>query len=147
MKFRTTISIDSHVRDFHSQISFLIRSFFFVFTGLLFSLSSFTSVIFGLLIVFIFLGIRFVVVRMASVKSELNDYRTLMTVMFPRGLAAAVLASIPLTSGIPGSQVFPEIAFVVILTSIVVCTIGVAVIKKRQSRSSSKYISETNLLY
>ena len=147
LKFRTTISIDNSVRDFHSQISFLIRSFFFVFTGLLFSLSSFTSVLFGLLISATFLGIRFVVVKMASVKSELGDYGTLMTVMFPRGLAAAVLASIPLTSGVPGSQVFPEIAFIVILATIVITTVGVAVLKKRKSSSSSAYDSKRNLLY
>jgi cell volume regulation protein A len=147
LKFRTTISIDNSVRDFHSQISFLIRSFFFVFTGLLFSLSSFTSVLFGLLMSATFLGIRFVVVKMASVKSDLGDYGTLMTVMFPRGLAAAVLASIPLTSGVPGSQVFPEIAFIVILATIVITTVGVAVLKKRKSNSSSAYDSKRNLLY
>jgi len=133
IKFRSTVSIDDSVRGFHSQISFLIRSFFFVFTGLLFSLSSFTSVAIGLVLSFTFLGIRFVVVKMATVKSELNNYQTLMTVMLPRGLAAAVLASIPLTSGIPGSQVFPEIAFIVILTTIITCTVGVAMIKKRQT--------------
>ena len=133
IKFRSTVSIDDSVRGFHSQISFLIRSFFFVFTGLLFSLSSFTSVAIGLVLSFTFLGIRFVVVKMATVKSELNTYQTLMTVMLPRGLAAAVLASIPLTSGIPGSNVFPEIAFIVILTTIITCTVGVAVIKKRQT--------------
>ncbi len=133
LKFRTTISIDDNVRDFHCQISFLIRSFFFVFTGLLFSLEEFTSVLIGLVLSFTFLGIRFVVIKMATVKSELKAYETLMTVMFPRGLAAAVLASIPLTSGVPGSEIFPEIAFIVILTTIIVCTIGVAVLKKRQS--------------
>jgi cell volume regulation protein A len=133
IKFRTTISIDENVRGFHSQISFLIRSFFFVFTGLLFSFSSLTSFFIGLVLSFTFLGIRFAVVKMATVKSELKTYETLMSVMFPRGLAAAVLASIPLTSGVPGSQVFPEIAFIVILTTIIVCTVGVAVLKKRQS--------------
>ena len=133
LRFRTTISIDDNVRDFHCQISFLIRSFFFVFTGLLFSLEEFTSVLIGLVLSFTFLGIRFIVIKMATVKSELKAYETLMTVMFPRGLAAAVLASIPLTSGVPGSDVFPEIAFIVILTTIIVCTIGVAVLKKRQS--------------
>jgi len=147
VKFRTTVSIDNSVRDFHSQISFLIRSFFFVFTGLLFSFSSFTSVLIGLLLSFTFLGIRFIVVKMASVKSELRDYGTLMTVMFPRGLAAAVLASIPLTSGVPDSQVFPEIAFIVILTTIIITTVGVAVLKKRKSRSPSTYNSKRNLLY
>jgi cell volume regulation protein A len=145
--FRTTVSIDSHVRDFHSQISFLIRSFFFVFTGLLFSLSSLASVFFGLFLSFVFLGIRFIVVKMAAVKSELHDYEKLMTIMFPRGLAAAVLASLPLTSGVPNSQVFPEIAFIVILTTIIVCTVGVAVIKKSRGVSSSKYGSGGSLIY
>jgi cell volume regulation protein A len=147
LKFRTTISIDNNVRDFHSQISFLIRSFFFVFTGLLFSLSSVTSAIFGLLLSFIFLGIRFVVVKMAAVKSKLHEYENLMTVMFPRGLAAAVLASIPLTSGVPGSEVFPEIAFIVILTTIIITTVGVGILKKRQSSSSSTRNSKRSLLY
>jgi cell volume regulation protein A len=67
--------------------------------------------------------------------------------MFPRGLAAAVLASIPLTSGIPGSQAFPEIAFIVIITTIIICTVGVAIIKKRTRPSSSTYKSEKNILY
>jgi cell volume regulation protein A len=147
LRFRSTISIDKSVRDFHSKISFLIRSFFFVFTGLLFSLSSIISLFFGLLLSVIFLGIRFVVVKMAAVKSELSDYGTLMIVMFPRGLAAAVLASIPLTSGIPGSEAFPEIAFIVIITTIIITTLGVAVIKKRQSGSHSSSNSERNLLY
>jgi cell volume regulation protein A len=133
IKFRTTVSIDDSVRGFHSQISFLIRSFFFVFTGLLFSSPSLTSVFLGVGLSAIFLGIRVVVVKIATVKSELKKYETLMTVMFPRGLAAAVLASIPLTSGVPGSEIFPEIAFIVILTTIITCTVGVAVIKKRQT--------------
>jgi len=139
LKFRTTVSIDDNVRDFHCQISFLIRSFFFVFTGLLFSFSSLTSVFFAIFLSFAFLGIRFIVVKMAALKSELHEAETLMTIMFPRGLAAAVLASLPLTSGVPDSQVFPEIAFIVILTTIIVCTIGVAFLKKRKSRSSSTY--------
>jgi len=140
LKFRTTVSIDDNVRNFHCQISFLIRSFFFVFTGLLFSFSSLTSLLFGLFLSFAFLGIRFIVVKMATLKSELHSVETLMTIMFPRGLAAAVLASLPLTMLGSDYQVFPEIAFIVILTTIIVCTIGVAVLKKRQSRSPSGYM-------
>ncbi len=144
-KFRTTVSIDDNVRDFHCQISFLIRDFFFVFTGLLFSFSSFTSVFFGLSLTFVFLGIRFIAVKMSAAKSELRDYEPLMTVMFPRGLAAAVLASLPLTMLGSNYQIFSEIAFIVILTTIIVCTVGVAAIKKRKKRSSSKYVSESTL--
>ena len=138
-KFRTTVSIDEHVRDFHCQISFLIRSFFFVFTGLLFTFSSFSSVLFGLLLTFAFLGIRFIIIKITTLKSNLHPVKTLMTIMFPRGLAAAVLASLPLTMGIPDSELFPEISFIVILSSILVTTIGVVFLKKRTKPSRYEY--------
>jgi cell volume regulation protein A len=123
--------MDESVRGFHSQISFLIRSFFFVFTGLLFSFSSFTMVLFGLLLAFVFLGTRFFAVKLSFFKSSSKDSENLMTIMLPRGLAAAVLASLPFTSGVPGSQVFPEIVFIVIFATIIICTVGVAVLKKK----------------
>lgn len=138
-KFRTTVSIDEHVRDFHCQISFLIRSFFFVFTGLLFTFSSFSLVLFGLLLTFAFLGIRFIIIKITTLKSNLHTVETLMTIMFPRGLAAAVLASLPLTMGIPDSELFPEISFIVILSSILVTTIGVVFLKKRTKPSRYEY--------
>lgn len=130
MKFKCTVSVDECVRGFHGQISFLIRSFFFVFTGLLFSYSSFVPVLFGLFLAFVFLGLRFVAVKLSFLKST-KDSEKLMTVMLPRGLAAAVLASLPLTSGIPNSQDFPQIAFMVIIVTIIICTVGVATLKKR----------------
>jgi Na+:H+ antiporter len=130
LKFRCTVSIDDSVRGFHNQISFLIRSFFFVFTGLLFSFSSPILALFGILLAFVFLGIRFLVVKMSFVRSSFKDTETLMTIMLPRGLAAAVLASLPFVSGVPGSEVFPEIAFIVILATIIVCTVGTVFLKK-----------------
>jgi cell volume regulation protein A len=131
LKFETTVSIDESVRNFHNQISFMIRSFFFVFTGLLFSFSSFTFILFGILLSFIFLGIRVLAVRVSTIKFQAKESRTLMTIMLPRGLAAAVLASLPLTLGVPNSQVFPEIAFMVILSTVVMCTIGIIILKRK----------------
>ncbi|MCW3997700.1 MAG: cation:proton antiporter [Candidatus Bathyarchaeota archaeon] len=139
LRSRATVSIDDNVRDFHCQISFLIRSFFFVFTGLLFTFSSFYSALFGILLTFAFLGIRFVIIRIATLKSNLQSVKTLMTIMFPRGLAAAVLASLPLTMGIPNSEAFPEISFIVILSSIIVTTIGVVSMKKQAKPSRYEY--------
>jgi cell volume regulation protein A len=139
LRSRATVSIDDNVRDFHCQISFLIRSFFFVFTGLLFTFSSFYSAFFGILITFAFLGIRFIIIRIATLKSNLHSVKTIMTIMFPRGLAAAVLASLPLTMGIPNSEAFPEISFIVILSSIIITTIGVVSIKKQAKPSRYEY--------
>jgi cell volume regulation protein A len=133
LKLKYTMSIDESVRGFHSQISFLIRSFFFVFTGLLFSYSSYILVLFGVLLAFVYLGLRFAAVKLSFLKSA-KDSEKIMTVMLPRGLAAAVLASLPLTSGVPNSQDFPQIAFIVIITTIIICTVGVAILKKRTKK-------------
>lgn len=139
LRFRATVSVDDNVRDFHCQISFLIRSFFFVFTGLLFTLSSLYSALFGILLTFAFLGIRFIIIRLTTLRSNLQSVKTLMTIMFPRGLAAAVLASLPLTMGVPNSEVFPEISFIVILSSIIITTLGVVTIKKGAKPSRYEY--------
>jgi potassium/hydrogen antiporter len=133
LKIKYTVSVDESVRGFHGQISFLIRSFFFVFTGLLFSYSSLVPVLFGLFLAFVFLGLRFAAVKLSFLKSA-KDSEKLMKVMLPRGLAAAVLASLPLTSAIPNSQDFPQIAFIVIITTIVICTVGVATLKKHAQK-------------
>jgi cell volume regulation protein A len=131
LKFETTVSINESVRAFHGQISFLIRSFFFVFTGLLFSFTSISFALLGVFLSFLFLGLRAIAVRVSTLKSHTKAERTLMTVMLPRGLAAAVLASIPLTVGIPNSQAFSEVVFIVILTTISVCTAGTALLKRK----------------
>jgi potassium/hydrogen antiporter len=133
LKFKNSISINENVSTFHNQISFLIRSFFFVFTGLLFSFSSFSIVILGLILSFIYLGLRFFTVKMTFLKSSFQDSKSLITIMLPRGLAAAVLASLPFASGVPGSEIFPQIAFIVIVTTIVICTVGVAIFKRKIS--------------
>jgi cell volume regulation protein A len=134
LKIKYTVSIDESVRGFHGQISFLIRSFFFVFTGLLFSYSSYIFVLFGVLLAFVYLVLRFAAVKISFLKST-KDSEKIMTVMLPRGLAAAVLASLPLTSGVPNSQDFPQIAFIVIITSIIICTVGVGILKKRTQKT------------
>ncbi len=130
LKFKTTVPIDMRVRVFHNQISFLIRSFFFVFTGLIFSFTSFYLSLFSVLLSIVFLGIRFVTVRASTIRSDVKNERTLMSVMLPRGLAAVVLASVPLTIGIANSQAFPEVVFIVTLATIVMCTAGTVLLRR-----------------
>jgi cell volume regulation protein A len=50
--------------------------------------------------------------------------------MIPRGLAAAVVATIPLTIGIANAQAYPQIVFVIILTSVIITTIALAKSKR-----------------
>jgi len=50
--------------------------------------------------------------------------------MIPRGLAAAVLATFPLSMGLPNAEAYPQIIFFVIFTSVLITTIGLGSAKK-----------------
>jgi cell volume regulation protein A len=50
--------------------------------------------------------------------------------MIPRGLAAAVLATFPLTLGLPNAEIYSQIVFFIILSSVIITTIGLGRSKK-----------------
>lgn len=108
----------------HNQLTFLVRSFFFVFVGLLASFGKSEYMIFGVLItVAVYFGRR--MVGKATLTSRFSRLDKAVTnSMIPRGLAAAVLATYPITLGLPNGEAYPEIIFFIILTSVVITTIG-----------------------
>lgn len=113
----------------HSQLTFLVRSFFFVFVGLLASFGRPEYVVFGVgAAVAIYAG-RVLVARAALWRLPKLD-RAVASAMIPRGLAAAVLATLPLTYGLPNAEAYPQIIFFIILGSVVITTAGLARAKR-----------------
>ena len=114
----------------HSQLTFLVRAFFFVFVGLLASFGEIDYVIFGIVAaVAIYLG-RIIVAKVSLTKRFSQLDRKVTQVMIPRGLAAAVLATLPLTLGLPNAEAYPQIAFFIILATVIITTIGLGNAKK-----------------
>jgi len=108
----------------HNQLTFLVRSFFFVFVGLLASIGQFEYAILGIGITIAFYFGRIIVAKVILTKRfSLLDRRVTYS-MIPRGLAAAVLATFPLTLGLPNGEVYPQIIFFIILSSVIITTIG-----------------------
>ena len=114
----------------HNQITFLVRSFFFVFVGLMASLGQYEYAILGVgITIAIYVG-RIIVTKTTLTKRfSLLDARVTRS-MIPRGLAAAVLATFPLTLGLPNAEAYPQIIFFIILTSVIITTIGIGRSKK-----------------
>ena len=108
----------------HNQLTFLVRSFFFVFVGLLASIGQFEYAILGIGIAVAFYFGRIIVVKVTLTKRFSLLDRKVTYSMIPRGLAAAVLATFPLTLGLPNGEVYPQIIFFVILSSVIITTIG-----------------------
>ncbi len=114
----------------HSQLTFLVRSFFFVFVGLLASFGQIEYIVFGILAtVAIYIG-RMALVRATLTKRFSRLDRGVTGVMIPRGLAAAVLATLPITYGLPNAAAYPQIIFFIILSSVIMTTIGLGRAKK-----------------
>ena len=114
----------------HNQITFLVRSFFFVFVGLMASLGQYEYAILGVgITIAIYVGRIIVTKTTLTKKFSLLD-RMVTRSMIPRGLAAAVLATFPLTLGLPNAEAYPQIIFFIILTSVIITTIGIGRSKK-----------------
>ena len=114
----------------HNQLTFLVRSFFFVFVGLMASIGQYEYAILGVgITIAIYFG-RIIVSKTTLTKRfSLLDRRVTRS-MIPRGLAAAVLATFPLTLGLPNAEAYPQIIFFIILTSVIITTIGIGRSKK-----------------
>ncbi len=114
----------------HNQLTFLVRSFFFVFVGLMASFGQIEYIIFGILItVAVFFGRAFVAKITLTKKFSRLD-RAVTYSMIPRGLAAAVLATYPITMGLPNAEAYPQIIFFIIMSSVIITTIGMGKAKK-----------------
>jgi len=140
------IKLPEHTIDnsLHSQVTFIVRAFFFVFVGLLASFGQFEYVIFGIVAaVAIYVG-RIVITKTALVRGFSKLDKKVTSVMIPRGLAAAVLATIPLTMGLQNGEAYPQIVFFILLTSVIITTIGLGGAKKIEPpEGSGGFVTET----
>jgi cell volume regulation protein A len=140
------IKLPEHTIDnsLHSQVTFIVRAFFFVFVGLLASFGQIEYVIFGIIAaVAIYVG-RIIITHTALVRGFSRLDKSVTSVMIPRGLAAAVLATIPLTMGLQNGEAYPQIIFFIILTSVIITTIGLGRAKKiPPPEGSGGFVTET----
>jgi cell volume regulation protein A len=121
----TPICIDESFRRLESEIAFVTKAFFFVYLGLIVSFSSFFFVAYGLMLSLLLLAAHYVAVSVATVGSPLRKEKELMSVVYARGLAAAVLAVLPQQFNLENYQIYVPTAFMVILSTALITTIGV----------------------
>jgi len=122
LKFKLPeISLDDPT---HHQLTFLVRSFFFVFVGLLATLGQIEFIFFGVIAAILIYVTRIPIVKIALRKRFSTVDKKTTIAMIPRGLAAAVMATIPLTMGLQNAQYYTQIVFVIILTSVIITTIA-----------------------
>ncbi|MEM3396308.1 MAG: cation:proton antiporter [Thermoplasmata archaeon] len=147
-KIKTEFVLDERIKEFESEVSFFVRTFFFVYLGLMFSFTSLTYWVLGTILILIaaFMGVRLLVTCvLVSWRSGLSSDWQIMATMFPRGLAAAVLATLPLSSGVAGTENFVGFAFLVILFSNIIPTAATFVFERKKLKENSKQKPEQKI--
>jgi potassium/hydrogen antiporter len=127
------LSVSEGLKRFEAEIAFLIRTFFFVFLGIIVSISSWITLTFGVILSIILLATRFGAVWITTLKSSMQNERPILTVILTRGLAAAVLATLPAQYGLSYSDLFVDLAVVVIVTTAIIATIGSIWISRKET--------------
>ncbi|NLF89644.1 hypothetical protein GX563_12600, partial [Candidatus Bathyarchaeota archaeon] len=133
------LSVEDGLKRFGNEIAFLIRTYFFVFLGIIVSVSSLNLLLSGIMLSFILLGIRYGAVWITTANSPIKSDRKIMTVVLTRGLAAAVLATLPAQFGLEYSDLFVNIAVVVIITTAIIATVGSVVISTQEKNEKFSF--------
>lgn len=132
----TDIDLGMGVRGFHSQMAFIVKSFFFVMIGALLT-PPWSQVGLGILLAAVLYAVRLPAVRVATLGSGLGPaQRALVGVCMPRGMAAGVLATVPMASGIVATAELPVVVFTCIVATIAVFAVGLPLASRRISREA-----------
>ncbi len=113
---------------FYHQISFFLKTFFFVYIGVLIDISDSKALIVGGILSLLLMGAR--MVSLWLTKNEEIKNRALVNTMFARGLAAAAVAQLALQAGIPGAEFIVKVAYVTITGTILLSSLRVFFMKK-----------------
>ncbi|MBP7126277.1 cation:proton antiporter [Myxococcota bacterium] len=110
-------------RDFFAELVFVMKTFFFVYIGILMPLKEPALVLGSLAIVGVTLLVRIPVVRIACPRRMGMQDAAVASVMVPKGLASAVLAALAADQQLSRGETVRDLAYGVILISILVTAI------------------------
>ena len=106
-----------------SEVIFLVKTFFFIYLGMSIQFGNIKVLLIGIIMtVFIYIG-RLILCRILTPKDLSISEAAMISFIIPKGLAAAVLAEVPMHMGLPAEvlPVFTEIRAVIYI--VILCSI------------------------
>jgi len=139
LRTKRTIEIHKTMMKFHSQISFIVKTFFFAYLGLMITFDDPNVIVPSVVLSLMLLAVRFIVVPAISIgKRSLLANTGILATMLPRGLSAAVVAEVAAASAIPNAQLYPEIVIVVIAATVIISAVGIPIFARKSPQESSE---------
>ena len=132
LRIKRTVEIHDMMKKFHSQMSFLIKTFFFVYLGLMLTFDEPDVLVVGVVLSFALLFVRYIVVLFSSIGSRtMFKSSGFLATMLPRGLSAAVVAEVVVVAGIVNASAYPDIIMVVIVATVIIAAIGIPIFARK----------------
>lgn len=143
IKRRKPMLLMEDEKNFYSEMVFIFKTFFFVYIGMCIKLSEHTHIIMGIA----FIALMFIV-RIPSIALfcrngySMRDKR-IMSILNPKGLVSAVLASLPLQIAVTEAQVrtgeiIQNIGYASVMFSIIIFSLLIFLVEKFDKKTNSK---------
>jgi len=122
---KDVVEAGTMMKKFQAEISFFIRTFFFVYIGMMFVVKEYLAVVLGLGLAALLLLARAVTVTFVTVNNEyLKRQRKILSYMIPRGISAAIVAKIAYDHGILSPFDFDVVVSTILIT-VLIAAVGV----------------------
>jgi NhaP-type Na+/H+ or K+/H+ antiporter len=125
-------------RTVFSELVFLLKTFFFVYVGISLSIRGWQGPLAGLLMTAVLYLARIPLVRRVVPASPGSRDDWTCAFMNPKGLAAAVVATLPAQMGLPGGEILRSTAFSVVLFSIVLTSVLIFLFERTNAGGPGK---------
>ncbi len=104
---------------FYREAVFLLKTYFFIYLGISIQFTDMNLAIVAVSMVFLVYAMRLFLTRFVCSDPvfSLRD-ASVISMMGPKGLASAVLATLPLKYGVPGGEMIRDVTYMVVLISI-----------------------------
>jgi len=113
------VSLSDSEHSFLSEVVFLLQTLFFVYVGISLAIGGLVASALGVGLAVAMFVVRLPVVRVMADKDLPVFDRSLMAIMIPKGLAAAVLATLVGQAQVPGAELIAEVTYMIILTTVI----------------------------
>ncbi|MFC2041956.1 cation:proton antiporter [Chloroflexota bacterium] len=127
---REPVGLTETERIFFGEVAFLLKTFFFVFLGISLELISGSLIVVAVIMTVLALMLRIPAIKLSVRKSIPAKDLSIMAIMVPKGLAAVVLAAIPLQQGITGGELIKNVTYGLVLFSIMMTSFLVLLLEK-----------------
>ena len=122
--------LTDHEKAFFAEVVFLVKTFFFVYLGASMRFARWYDVFVALVLMLTILMARVLIIRLLAPAGTTRRDASLMSALIPKGLASAVVASIPVQMGLAAGSTIVSVVYPVIFFSIVSCAVLIFLVER-----------------